>query len=64
MVSMITLVVTLLTPTIVVIDPKRSFLRPPFFKDQVEVEEVYQTDESKLLNGNYVNNNGICTVPL
>ena len=45
------------------IDPKRSFLRPPFFKDQVEVEEVYQTDESKLLNGNYVNNNGICTVP-
>ena len=45
------------------IDAKRSLLRPPFFKDQVELEEVYQTDEAKLLNGNYVNNNGICTIP-
>ena len=45
------------------IDPKRTMLRPPFIKHQVEVEETYQTDESRLLNGNYVNNNGICTIP-
>jgi hypothetical protein len=45
------------------IDPKRSMLRPPFFKDQVELEEVYMTDEGRNVNGNYVNNNGICTAP-
>ena len=45
------------------IDPKRSMLRPPFFKDQVDLEEKYQTDAKKLLEGNYVVRNGIATVP-
>ena len=45
------------------IDPKRSLLRPPFFKDQVELEEIYMTDEGRNVNGNYRNNNGICTAP-
>jgi hypothetical protein len=44
------------------IDPKFSHLRAPHFTDQVELEEKNQTDLQRQ-GSNYINNNGIITVP-
>ena len=43
------------------VDNKNSHLRPPFFKDQVELEEIHQTDADRFADG-YALNNGILTV--
>ena len=45
------------------IDPKETHLRAPFFLDQINLEEKYNTNESRLVKGGYVNNNGIITCP-
>ena len=45
------------------IDPKQDHLRAPHFTDQAEMEDVNFTAEQRLLNGNYVVNDGIATVP-
>ena len=43
------------------IDPKNNQLRAPFVQDQINLEEQYQTDESRLEVGNYKNNASIIT---
>lgn len=44
------------------IDPKQTHLRAPLFQDQVEFEELWQSNEEKEAAG-YVVNNGIATLP-
>jgi len=43
------------------VDPKYDHLRPPFVRDQIELEEQYQYDENRLRFGGYRNNAGIIT---
>lgn len=43
------------------IDPDHTHMRAPHFTDQVEMEEVNQTDDAREFDG-YVNNNGILTL--
>ncbi len=43
------------------IDPSNNHLRSPFFKDQVELEDINMTTQQKLGNG-YAEGNGIITV--